>query len=181
MAFVRPSLVLLLILTALPAGAQTLQSGWISDPRTGCKAWSRFNGGDPRHSISWSGPCVNGLADGKGEMRYLFEGKVGDARYEGEMRQGKRHGRGVSWNSSGGRYEGEFRDGKHSGHGVWTTPDGDVFDGNWVNDRPHGQGTYLDKDKGVTYSGIWTDGCFQQGEVRLAIGRTRKRCGFPPR
>ena len=46
------------------------------------------------------------------------------ARYEGDWRDGKRHGKGVFTKPDGYRYEGEYRAGKAHGKGVETWPDG---------------------------------------------------------
>ena len=41
----------------------------------------------------------------------------------------------------GTTYEGEWKDGKRHGHGVWTRLDGTMYVGEWENDKPQGQGT----------------------------------------
>ena len=42
------------------------------------------------------------------------------SRYEGEIRNGKRHGQGTYTWTSGNRYEGQFRDSKMHGRGTYT-------------------------------------------------------------
>jgi hypothetical protein len=42
-------------------------------------------------------------------------------RYEGEMRDDKKHGRGIYTWPSGSRYEGDWCEDKHHGHGMKTT------------------------------------------------------------
>lgn len=51
--------------------------------------------------------------------------------YEGEFRDGKRHGRGAYTWPDGSRYEGGFRDGVLHGRGVMTKPDGTRQEGEW--------------------------------------------------
>ena len=41
-----------------------------------------------------------------------------------------------------GYYEGEFKDGKKHGQGVYTYPSGDKYVGEWKNGEMHGEGTY---------------------------------------
>jgi hypothetical protein len=43
---------------------------------------------DPQLQGSYSGPCVNGLAEGKGVA-------TGISSYEGDFKAGRKHGRGV--------------------------------------------------------------------------------------
>ena len=65
------------------------------------------------------------------------------ARYEGEFRNGKQHGRGkVKWqDASGNRYEGEFRNGKRHGRGTYTYASGNRYEGEWKDGKEHGRGT----------------------------------------
>jgi len=60
----RPLLIALLF-AALPAAGQT--SGWIADARTGCKVINLTP--KPPETISWSGSCANGLAQGSGVLQ----------------------------------------------------------------------------------------------------------------
>jgi hypothetical protein len=57
----------------------------------------------------------------------------------------------------GSRYEGETKDGKRHGQGTWTRPDGTRYVGMWKNDKPEGQGTISWPD-GRKYVGEWKAG-----------------------
>ncbi len=82
-------------------------------------------------------------------------GADGYSRYEGELRDGKRHGHGIETLASGNRYEGEYRDNK-----------------------PHGWGTYTRTD-GERYEGNWSNGCFGERGGRWAtFGTSAAACGF---
>ena len=133
---------------SVAAFAQSLQPGWIADPRSGCRVW---NGSPkPSETIAWSGGCANGLAQGRGVLQWYQAGKP-NGRYEGEFRDGKENGRGVATWASGNRYEGEWRDGKAHGLGVYT--------------------------KGSdTFNGIWRDGCFRSGERWALVGADESSC-----
>ena len=68
-------------------------------------------------AVTWSGGCVDGKAEGGGMLVLRrHDGRVN--RYEGQLRTGKRHGRGSMSYHDGGRYEGEWRDGERHGKGV---------------------------------------------------------------
>ena len=50
-------------------------------------------------------------------------------RYEGEVREGERHGQGVYTGPDEARYEGEFRDNLPNGQGVMMRADGTRLEG----------------------------------------------------
>lgn len=163
------------LLLGFPALAQSvLQPGWIGDARTGCKVWD----GDPQptKTITWSGACSNGLAQGRGVLQWFLNGKP-TVRYEGEFRDGKINGQGIKNWTDGGRYEGEFRDGRITGRGVFTLADGSRYEGEFRDGAANGAGNYMQPD-GTTYSGTWTNGCFVQGDRWAVVGAAAKKCGF---
>jgi hypothetical protein len=121
---------------------------FVADATSGCKVWNPHP--QPNETVSWSGSCVNGLAQGPGSLQWLngnkpYEKDQGDwnegrqfgrgtqdwslGRYDGELQDGEPHGRGVLTLRSS-RYEGEFRNGKPNGAGIVTSLEG-VFRGNW--------------------------------------------------
>jgi hypothetical protein len=143
---------------SIPARAQEEDQAkpaeWIADPRTGCKVWNNYpQDGD---EISWDGPCVDGLAHGKGVLRWFADGENYETD-EGEFRRGKMHGHVIARDDTG-TFEGEFRDNKPDGRGTLRTSDGDEF------------------------TGIWKKGCFQDGDRRALFYTTPEECGFstPP-
>jgi hypothetical protein len=106
---------------------------------------------DPELQEAYAGPCVNGLAEGKGYAR-------GRAEYEGELLAGAKHGRGVKSWPNGDRYEGEFENDRKQGRGVYTfgrgPSAGERYEGEFREDRRHGQGTYR-WVSGDLYTGPW--------------------------
>jgi hypothetical protein len=123
-----------------------LAFGFSSEAQTkGCKVI------DPELQASYSGPCVNGLAEGEGRAS-------GMADYAGGFKAGRKHGQGVKTWPNGDRYEGDFvadhREGYGSyvwGRGAWQ---GERYDGEFVADRRHGYGIYW-WTSGDMYSGPW--------------------------
>ncbi|CAJ1372237.1 unnamed protein product [Effrenium voratum] len=53
----------------------------------------------------------------------------------------------------GSRYEGQWKDGLKHGKGRFIYPDGDVYDGEWSDGKAHGHGTYTSKQS--KYVGEW--------------------------
>ncbi|KAL4508042.1 hypothetical protein ABPG72_021415 [Tetrahymena utriculariae] len=76
--------------------------------------------------------------------------------YEGQWKNGQRHGRGVQYWSDGSVYEGYWRNNMAQGKGRLIHSDGDVFIGRWKEDKANGKGKYLHMD-GAVYEGDWMD------------------------
>jgi hypothetical protein len=94
------------------AAAQTdnpTPPSWITATNKKCKIWNPIP--KPNESVTWSGPCKNGFASGKGVLRWTEDGKP-DVEFDGEYANGKRNG-----------------------HGVMITPDGQRAEGEWVDDE----------------------------------------------
>lgn len=105
------SVIAALLCVTSSAAAQSLPESpaprWLADPKTGCKVWDPAP--EPNEAVHWSGACKNGLADGRGTLQWMQNGKASD-RYDGEYRAGKRNGHGVVTYRSGEKIEGEWRD-----------------------------------------------------------------------
>lgn len=136
------------LLIPLAGVAQTQESGWISDARTGCRVSNPHP--QPNEAISWSGGCTSGLAEGQGVLQWFESGHPAE-RYEGEMHGGQMSGHGILRTDNGGRYEGDFRDGVANGFGEWTS-------------------------SGSSFSGTWTNGCFHEGTKRAWVGGDPSLC-----
>lgn len=108
---------------------------------------------DPELQTSYTGPCVNGLAEGVGRA-------AGTAEYEGGFRAGMKHGRGVKRWPNGDRYEGEFVDDRKEGRGAYSWGRGpwrgERYEGEYRNDRRHGEGAYF-WPTGDVYRGPWEE------------------------
>lgn len=142
-----------LVLLAVPFSAQSQQ----------CRVL------DPELQGSYAGPCVKGLAEGRGVASGL-------ARYEGEFRAGRKHGKGVKTWPNGDRYEGDFADDrKHGvgtylwGRGRWS---GERYEGAYVEDKRHGLGVYR-WPSGDMYSGQWQEDAFAGPATPMMIERAR--------
>ena len=77
--------------------------------------------------------------------------------YEGEYKDGLRHGKGICKYPSGNVYDGEWENDKENGYGVYTWPNGDKYDGHFRNGLRNGRGTYT-WPSGEKYVGQWLNG-----------------------
>lgn len=174
---------------AAPAFAEAVQcpggaAGWTEAEGSRCKLWNWCPNG--QETVTWSGACVDGFADGAGVNQWFHAGALVERyegtmragkvdgrgsntfatgeRYEGQWRDGQRHGRGVLVNADGSRYEGEWRDNAASGRGVMTWANGDRYEGDWRDDRRTGRGLYI-WSSARTYEGdgSWYEGEFEDG------------------
>jgi hypothetical protein len=188
----------LFILIAIAAAAEPGwgQSDGLADRATGCRVLDTVGSAT---TVTWSGPCVGGLAQGHGKLQYFNQDRPLD-RYEGDMKGGRLNGRGTYILVNGKRYDGELRDGMFEGRGVYTYVNGDRYEGEIHNDNFHGQGTMRHKEgstfvgtyandlphgfgklttaDGRVYSGDWTNGCYRSGNRWATEGKTAKECGF---
>jgi len=160
------------VILVAPGVAQAQLSTWITDSRTGCRVWDQVP--QPSETVTWSGACPNGVAEGNGVLQWYESGRPGD-RYEGEMHGGKQSGHAVITSNTGLRYDGEFRDGNMNGYGTFTYPSGDRFEGEWRNGKPNGLGKFISVVNGTFY-GNWTDGCFKDGDRKAAVGVPASAC-----
>ena len=127
---------------------------WTADNKTNCKVWN--NDPQPNESVSWSGECVNGYASGSGILIWYKEGKETD-RYEGQMNNGKRTGKGAYTWADGGKYVGDFVNDNSHGKGTRTWARGDRYEGDFVNDKRTGKGIYICRS-GQRYTGDFQEG-----------------------
>ena len=95
-------------------------------------------------------------------------------KYDGEVRNGKRHGHGTytfgSGAKSGDIYYGEWKDGKYHGQGIFSFRGGQKYFGEFKDGQPNGQGTFTFPD-GSKYVGEYKNGEQWNGVRYLASGK----------
>lgn len=83
--------------------------------------------------------------------------KYDNGTYEGYVKEGKRHGKGVYVWNDGSRYEGDWYQDLKQGKGVFRWDNGDVYEGSFFGDHREGKGkkSYANGDE---YDGTWARG-----------------------
>jgi len=145
---------MILVATLIGIGAsaaQQLKAGWIADPGTNCKVWNQNP--IPNEHISWTGPCVDGIANGQGTLQWYANNRPTD------------------------RYVGELGNGRENGQGTYYWPEGARYTGAWKDGKAHGFGTRINAE-GREFTGEWVDGCFEKDGLRAWVGVERADCGF---
>lgn len=97
----------------------------------------------------YEGDLVNGVREGRGTM-YFKSGNV----YKGEWHNGQMHGFGEFIFKTGDHYIGNFINGNLGGQGRMTYADGKIYDGHFLNGKREGDGT-LNYTNGTRYEGNW--------------------------
>ena len=90
----------------------------------------------------------------KAEYRRM-ETKNGDV-YEGEVVDGKYHGKGTYTSHLGFTYVGDFLNNTMTGKAHLTGPDGTVYEGDFLNGKRNGKGK-VTSPEGWTYEGDWAE------------------------
>jgi hypothetical protein len=163
------SAAVLTISGAVPAATQPAAGQFVADPLSGCKVWNPHP--QPGETVAWSGPCLSGLAEGAGRLRWLRDGRPYE-RDEGEWRQGRQEGRGSQdWFS--GRYDGEVVGGEPQGQGVLTLRTA-RYTGEFRAGKPNGPGTMT--GLAGSFRGVWNNGCLVGDTRRIAIGVSSSSC-----
>lgn len=99
----------------------------------------------------YEGEVLDGKKNGKGTFFF-----VNGDRYVGDFENDLREGQGTYFYREGHRYEGGFKAGRRNGRGVYRFINGDVFRGMFSNDKRNGPGVYSYAD-GSRVEGEWRD------------------------
>jgi hypothetical protein len=192
MKFAGKKLLMIAIITLIIAVGSAASAApavtWVTDAKTGCQVGfvsDRFT----LQAASWTGPVVNGKAEGKGKYELklrtidgkfiikadgegdmvagLLEGKASltfyygkpTDAYVGDFKAGLFDGQGTMKYADGGSYEGDWKAGERDGKGIFRYNGGDVYTGEWKNGKKEGLGTFK-WSIGASYEGSWKNGLF---------------------
>lgn len=76
-------------------------------------------------------------------------------KYEGEWKNGLRHGRGTLAYPDNYTYVGEWENNRMHGQGIKTFSNGSRYEGKWKNGHQHGHGIFINPNIGRKYKGEW--------------------------
>ena len=154
---------------ARATGPTAAAGAFVADPGSGCKVFNPHP--TAGETVSWIGECANGLAQGRGSLRWLRGGAVIETD-DGEWDQGRQSGRGKQdWKS--GSYEGELLNGEPSGHGVMNLQSS-RYEGEFRNGRPNGSGAATTMEG--MFRGTWKEGCLTDGKRKIAFAVSSSSC-----
>lgn len=86
-------------------------------------------------------------------------------RYEGEFKNGKKHGKGKFIGEDGSEYEGEFVNDERKGNGLLIYPDNKIYKGEFRKNKPNGNGK-LERLSGSILEGKWVNGNYMKESDR---------------
>ena len=148
---------------------------WLKDGA--CSLYSA--GASTGDTVSWTGSCVDGYAEGLGTATFTHDGQsqsftasfqhgvIPDGHvitrwgagwsYDGETVGGRFQGAGILTTDASDRFEGQWADGKMIGFGVLRRANGERYAGDWKDDKPNGMGELFHPD-GTKLAGTFADG-----------------------
>ena len=113
---------------------------------------------------TYDGEYKDGLRHGVGTHYYTSGDK-----YFGEWEYGVQTGKGVFTYVDGSIHSGYYKDGVYNGSGRFTHPNGTKYKGNFLEGEFHGMGVLTLPD-GEKYDGIWKDGDKEKGKLTTSDG-----------
>mmetsp|Transcript_12868 Transcript_12868/g.18659 ORF Transcript_12868/g.18659 Transcript_12868/m.18659 type:complete len:178 (-) Transcript_12868:226-759(-) len=90
----------------------------------------------------YTGEWKDGHMHGKGEFKFMREGKERGDRYVGEWICSKQHGQGTYYYRNLDRYEGQWIDGLKHGFGTLFLDNGDKYESDWRHGERQGRGRW---------------------------------------
>lgn len=137
-------IVLLTVIFLLLPWQPVYAGKWVKATNSGCWIWDLLP--VPNKSITYTGNCFSGLADGMGILTYYVDGKK-TYTYSGQFKDGRAHGKGssivyIDGKKKSSRYTGQFKDDYMDGPGQFTKyHDGKrryLTSGRWKHGEPDG-------------------------------------------
>ena len=124
--------------------------------QSGCYLWNPNLQVDA--TVTWTGECVEGLAQGTGTGKWVYDSGEKTQENTGHLEDGRRHGQWVIRFASGTVWEGPYEAGRWHGQWVFRIKGWGVGGGPYVDDKRHGPWILTDGD-----GGKW-EGSFEEGK-----------------
>jgi uncharacterized protein YceK len=144
---------------------------------------SSHTGPTSNETVTWSGKCVNGLAQGKGTLQW-YKNSIKTDKYVGNYVDGKMHGKGKYTGASGDIYYGDFVDDKKHGKGEYTwgsynkNCDSSYCDKKFVGELSYGEfkyGKLTFYNTNDYYEGGFDKNGKRKGKTRYQIAEDNRR------
>lgn len=130
----------------------------------GCKVWNPSPVAN--ETVTWSGVCTNGYIEGRGELKWIVNGKATSG-HVGDFKNGMTHGQATTTFTNGDKYVGEYKDGIQNGHGAYTWANGRKYVGEFKDNKMNGRGYILyPPEKHPNYPKLLSDGSQWIGEFK---------------
>ena len=104
--------------------------------QAGCYLWNPNLQVD--ETVTWTGECAEGLAQGTGTPKWVFDSGKKTQENTGHLEDGRRHGQWVIRFANGDVWEGPFVEGRMHGDWVVRWPSGSGEEGPYVEGKRHG-------------------------------------------
>ena len=99
------------------------------------------------------------------DLKAIYVQNCPNGTYEGEMKNGKREGKGKFFFLNGDLYEGEFKNNCKDKYGKYTYSNKDIYEGEFNKGEIHGKGKY-----------IYVEGDIYEGEYKHENRDGKRRC-----
>ena len=132
----------------------------------GCYVWNSYF--EPDETVTWTAECSEGLAQGTGTLKEVWDAGGKSQEKTGFLEDGKAQGRWVYRDHEGNISEGAYEDGSKHGHWVERLADGTVQEGPYESGERHGDWV-LRFASGTVMEGPFAAGK-QQGRWVLRFG-----------
>ena len=130
--FLKVLLATICLTTAYSYARSAESSRWEADHQTGCQVWNENP--QPNETITWSGSCLNGYAEGLGVLDW-FEDGIATSHHQGNFKQGRPSGNAAITFKNGEIFNGILDEkGLAIGIGTYEWPNGDKFEGDFVKE-----------------------------------------------
>lgn len=150
----------LLLFMSLAASGQ---ENWLVDNK-GCKVFNPYP--RKREAVEWTGDCIDGVANGYGQLTWLLNGKKTNNVYTGIMINGRPEGKGKYETVTiiPQIFEGEFHNGELSSGKIvsYFKNDTVIYVGDIKNWKANGIGVMHFSDR-VWFKGTFKDDYFKEG------------------
>ena len=140
----------------------------------GCYVWNDYFLNDEDESVTWTGGCPGGRAQGEGTLKWVRDGGKKTLEATGNLKEGKKHRKWTDRYDNGSVWEGPYVEGKRHGQWVGRFANGTVREGPYMEGKRNG-GWVERWANGQVHEGPYVEGKRHgQWVLRLADGEVQE-------